>query len=148
MHCIFMDYISQILIVIPGRNKKNMETDEAIPLKISYAYREKNANCCQFSIVKDGWKFEEISLMVFSFDDCYVVNVWIYWVGVNTKFTTWQQIVMLEILYLNQPSKLKIHNMTRFSDYSWLNVYVPYSGRTSTVGFRFEKKKVWMGKKE
>ena len=102
MHCIFMDYISQILIVIPGRNKKSMESDEAIPLKISNAYREKSANCCQFSIIKDGW----------------ITYDFFFWrllccKRLNLLFTTWQQIVMLYILYLNPPSKLKIHNMTR-----------------------------------
>ena len=47
------------------------------------------------------------SSLLFRFLSCY--KVWIYWVGVYTKFTTWQ----LYILYLHPPSKFEIYNMTR-----------------------------------
>ena len=35
-----------------------------------------------------------------------------YWVGVNAKFTIWQLVVILWILYLHPPSIFKIYNMT------------------------------------
>ena len=42
----------------------------------------------------------------------------IYSVGVNTKFSIWQLVILL-ILYLNPPGEFKIYNMTQWAKYMY-----------------------------